>query len=409
MSTKIVSIDLENRAYDIYIGQSLLFRAGDFMPDDLAGRNVYIVADENVTEYSEHVTTILEQQHPAKIETLVLPAGEGTKSFKQYELLSYWLLDHGVARDSIVVAIGGGVIGDLVGFAAASVMRGVKFIQIPTTLLAQVDSSVGGKTGINTPQGKNLIGAFHQPGAVIADIDTLKTLPKRQVLAGYAEVVKYGLLGDSAFFAWLEENGEDVCNLDPAALTYAIEKSVQAKADIVAADEREAGRRALLNLGHTFAHVLEASAEYDGRLLHGEAVSIGMVMAFELSNRMGLCSAEDVSRVESHLTAVGLPTRASEINPPIRKTPKQLYEMMRGDKKVSAGKINFILAQDIGLAFISSDVEETLVRDVIRDSLGDNREASEQVASAFRANPSGMIKKGAKGLWKSVFSSRSAQ
>jgi len=409
MPSKIVTIDLDQRSYDIYIGAALLFRMGDFMPDDLAGRAVFIVADEAVKEYAQPVQTVLGEQSPARCEMITIAAGESAKSFTQFETLCDWLLENGAQRDSILIAVGGGVIGDLAGFAAASVMRGITFIQVPTTLLAQVDSSVGGKTGINTRQGKNLLGAFYQPAAVVADIETLKTLPKRELLAGYAEIVKYGLLGDRAFFEWLEENGGAVCDLDAKKLTYAIEKSVKAKAEIVAADEREAGRRALLNLGHTFGHALEAACGYDGRLLHGEAVSIGMVMAFELSAHMDLCTQDDVTRVENHLRAVGLPTRAAEISPRIRKTPAQLLDLMRRDKKVSGGKMNFVLVQDIGYAFVSSNVKESLVLDVLRESLGDQSVTGDEVASEFRANNGGIIGKGAKGLWKSVFSSRSAQ
>ena len=295
------------------------------------------------------------------------------------------------SRDSIVVAVGGGVIGDLTGYAASSVLRGVSYVQVPTSLLAQVDSSVGGKTGINTKQGKNLVGAFYQPDAVIADIETLSTLPKRELLAGYAEVVKYGLIGDAGFFEWLEEHGKDIAALDSEALSYAIETSAKAKADVVIADEKEQGRRALLNLGHTFGHALEAAAGYDGRLLHGEAVSMGMVMAFDLSSRIGLCSRQDYERVEQHLISVGLPTRASFINPAIKANADQLLDIMGNDKKVKQGKINFILVKRIGEAFVTADVPLEVVRSVLNDSLGGDNKTNNEV----------LMEK-----WKSAFSSR---
>jgi 3-dehydroquinate synthase len=257
---------------------------------------------------------------------------------------------------------------------------------VPTTLLAQVDSSVGGKTGINMKQGKNLVGSFYQPAAVIADIETLKTLPRRELLAGYAEIVKYGIIGDIGFFDWLEENGKHVCDLDEDAMSYAIEASVKAKARTVQVDEKEQGGvRALLNFGHTFGHALETAAKYDGRLLHGEAVAIGTVMAFDLSSRMGLCPRSDYERIEQHFLDIGLPTRASFIEPAITLTIDGLIDIMRHDKKASGGKMKFILARTIGDAFVSGDVPEQLVRDVLKDSLGQDGA-------------------GTKGRWKSAFS-----
>lgn len=390
MSSKIVTINLGNASYDIYIGDSLLYRIQALIPNDVDGGNFYIISDDNVRQYADMVKRTLMERGAAVCEILVLPPGEMTKSFPVYQQVCEWLLSHRVTRDSVVMAVGGGVIGDLTGYVASSILRGVEYIQVPTTLLSQVDSSVGGKTGINTVYGKNLVGAFYHPTVVIADIETLKTLPRRELLAGYAEVVKYGLIDDLAFFQWLERNGEEVCDLDIDAVSYAIEKSVRAKADVVVADEREKGRRALLNLGHTFGHALEAAAGYDGRLLHGEAVSIGMVMAFDLSVRLGLCSTADLERVEKHLEKIGLPTRASQIKPGLDYTPEQIVDLMGNDKKVKKGRINFILAKGIGEAFVSSDVPMELVLEVVSESMDKKKPHSLQDMLQDK--------------WKSVFS-----
>lgn len=392
MDTKIVTIDLDVRSYDIYIGSGLLYRLADFIPVDMKGRTAFIITDRNVESYAETISQMLAQAGAARALILALPAGEQTKSFKQVEKISSWLLDKGVSRDSVIFAVGGGVIGDLAGFCAATILRGIPYVQVPTTLLAQVDSSVGGKTGINMPQGKNLVGSFYQPIAVIADIETLKTLPPREIMAGYAEIVKYGLIGDAGFFNWLENKGRQVCEIDDAAASYAIEVSTRAKAGVVQADEKEKGQRALLNLGHTFGHALETAAGYDGRLLHGEAVAIGIVMAFDLSSRMGLCSRDDFERVERHFTDIGLPTRASFIEPRLNASIDELLEIMGRDKKASSGKMKFILVNAIGDAFISANVPENLVRDVLLDSLGGE------------GSQSG-VAKGIKDLWKSAFSS----
>jgi 3-dehydroquinate synthase len=273
------------------------------------------------------------------------------------------LLGLGIERGDLVVALGGGVIGDVSGFAAAILRRGVRAVQIPTTLLAQVDSSVGGKTGINTPQGKNLVGAFHQPSLVLADTDALATLPAREMRAGYAEVAKYGLLGDAPFFEWLEGNAARLFGNDPTVLIQAIETSVKAKAAIVARDETETGDRMLLNLGHTFGHALEAWAGFSSRLLHGEAVAIGMAQAFRFSEGEGLCAAGTATRVEKHLRSVGLPTRVADIPGPGRPTVAELVALMGQDKKVKAGRMTFILARGIGDTFITRDVvPETLAK-----------------------------------------------
>ena len=391
METKIVSIDLDTRAYDIFIGNSLLFRINDFLPNDITGKSVFIVTDENVKSYAARITDILADSGARSTHTKVLPPGEKTKSFSYVEEICTWMLEHGLNRDSLVLAVGGGVIGDLTGFCASTAMRGVPYIQVPTTLLSQVDSSVGGKTGINTAQGKNLVGSFYQPVAVVADIETLETLPRRELLAGYAEVLKYALIQDPGFFNWLEENGERVCAPEKEAVAHAIEVSCRAKAQIVEADETERGRRALLNLGHTFGHALEAEAGYGSILLHGEAVAIGIVMAFDLSCRMGLCSEEDFVRVEQHLIKIGLPTRAALVDG-LETSVDRLLEAMSHDKKIKDGQLVFVVVNGIGDAFLRDDVPQELVREVLIQSLG------------------GEVKEGHKGIkerWKSAFSSLS--
>jgi shikimate kinase/3-dehydroquinate synthase len=330
------------------------------------------VTDETVAKH--HLGALEKGFAQGKIAgTAILPPGEATKSFVEVAALSERLLDMGLERGDLVVALGGGVMGDLAGFAAAILRRGVRFVQVPTTLLAQVDSSVGGKTGINTRQGKNLIGAFHQPSLVLADTDVLSTLPPREMRAGYAEVVKYGLLGDTTFFQWLDQSWRSVFGNDPSSLTRAIETSVKAKADIVVRDETETGDRMLLNLGHTFGHALEAWAGFSSRLLHGEAIAIGMAQAFRFSEELGLCPAGTAQRVETHLKAVGLPTRVAHI--PGRGTPDEaaLFALMRQDKKVRHGKLTLILVRGIGKAFITREVamaaiEDFLSRQIQRDA-----------------------------------------
>lgn len=371
MSTKIVSIDLGARSYDIYIGAGLIFRAAELVPFDIRARRFFIVTDENVREIAENVQNMLNTAGAEAVYMKVLPAGETTKSYEHLISLTDWMLENGVARDSCAVAVGGGVIGDLTGFSASITMRGINFIQIPTTLLAQVDSAVGGKTGINTQQGKNLVGSFYQPRVVIIDTDTLQTLPERQILAGYAEIVKYGLINDAPFFHWLEEHGVAVCALEKNPLIHAIETSCRAKAAIVGVDERESGQRALLNLGHTFAHALESAAQYDGRLLHGEAVAIGMVMAYDLSVRMGKAESDDLNRVEDHLIAMGLPTRVAHITPQLNTTVDALYTAMQRDKKVKSGQLNLILADGIGGAYVSAEAPEGLILQVLQSSIGE--------------------------------------
>jgi len=365
--SETVHVDLGDRAYDVLIGPGLLDRAGALIAPLLTRPRVAIVTDENVGAL--HLETLRNglKSHGISSESLTLPAGEATKSWPHLERTVEWLLDQKIERNDVVIAFGGGVIGDLVGFAAAVLRRGVRFVQVPTSLLAQVDSSVGGKTGINAPHGKNLIGAFHQPSLVLADIDVLGTLKERDYLAGYGEVVKYGLLGDHDFFQWLEGNASRAAQGDMQARIAAVKRSVQMKADIVQRDETEQGERALLNLGHTFCHALEAATGYSDRLLHGEGVAIGCALAFELSARMGLCSQEDPSRVRAHLRDMKMKVDLSDIDGELPSAEK-LVELMAQDKKVVNGRLNFILARGIGEAFVTADVNPDDVRAVLRDA-----------------------------------------
>ncbi len=352
-----VPVALGERAYDIHIGPALLERAGTLVAPLLDRPVTAIVTDETVAGL--HLARLERALDAAGIATtaIVVPAGEASKSFATLETLCDRLLDAGIERRDRIVALGGGVIGDLTGFAAAILRRGVDFIQIPTTLLAQVDSSVGGKTGINSSRGKNLIGAFHQPVLVLADLDLLDTLPAREFRAGYAEVAKYGLLGDRAFFEWLETDRPALFAGDKAARRHAVEVSCRMKARIVEEDEREAGRRALLNLGHTFGHALEAATGYGNRLIHGEAVALGTAQAFRYSQRLGLCPPGTAERVRDHLAAAGLPTTLGEV-PGALPDAAALLEIMRQDKKASRGRLTLVLARDIGEAFTTADVDE---------------------------------------------------
>ena len=364
----ILTVDLGERAYDIVVGPGLLAGAGARMRRAMPGNRAVIVTDETVAGL--HLATLSDALKAADIEVdaIVLPAGEPTKDFTHLEGLVGTLLDRKVERTTTLVALGGGMIGDITGFVAAITLRGLPFAQVPTTLLAQVDSSVGGKTGINTSHGKNLVGAFYQPRLVLADTDVLNTLPKRELLAGYAEVVKYGLINDPGFFDWLVDHGAAVIAGDAAARAHAVLTSCAAKAGVVAADEREAGLRALLNLGHTFGHALEAEAGYGDKLLHGEAVAIGTIMAFDLSVRMGLCPAHELARVSAHFTAIGLPTGLAGLTAP-GWTADRLIGHMAQDKKVSDGRVAFVLTRGIGQAFITQDVDETALTAVLEDAL----------------------------------------
>ncbi len=363
-----VHVDLAERSYDVEIGLGLLAQSGERIAPLIKRKRVAVLTDETVAGL--HLDALREGLASAGIEmnALALPAGEATKSWPHFERAVEWLLAEKVERNDIVVALGGGVIGDLAGFAAAVMRRGVRFVQIPTSLLAQVDSSVGGKTGINAPQGKNLIGAFHQPSLVLADTDVLGTLQTRDFLAGYGEVVKYGLLGDAQFFEWLEDNGPLLASGDMAARVQAVTRSVQMKADIVARDETEQGDRALLNLGHTFCHALEAATDYSDRLLHGEGVAIGCALAFETSSRLGLCPQEDPSRVRAHLRAMGMKTDLADI-PGELPDAETLVDLMAQDKKVVDGQLRFIMARGIGQAFVTSEVPRETVVSVLDDAL----------------------------------------
>ena len=366
--TATVNVDLGERSYDVEIGLGLLDRAGDLIAPLLNRREVWIIADATVSRL--HMDRLLAGLSKASIQanTMTVPAGEASKSWPQLTRCVEWLLEQKVERSDVVIALGGGVIGDLVGFGTAIVRRGVRFVQIPTTLLAQVDSSVGGKTGINAPQGKNLIGAFHQPSLVLADTGVLDTLPDRDFLAGYGEVVKYGLLGDADFFNWLESNGAAVAAGDRDARIETVRRSVQAKADIVTRDEFEHGDRALLNLGHTFCHALEAATNYSDRLLHGEGVAIGCALAFELSSRLGLCPQEDPSRVRAHMKDMGMKTDLSDVAGDLPNS-EALISLMYQDKKVQKGQLRFVVARRIGDAFVSSDIPRDTLHSVLDDAL----------------------------------------
>ena len=344
-----------NISYDIHIGAGLLRSCAPFLSPLLKRPFVAIVTDENVAQ--AHLEVLTQTLGSAGIShvTKIVPPGEASKSFTGLETLVDWLLDNKVERQDMVIALGGGVIGDLTGFAASTLRRGVRFTQIPTTLLAQVDSSVGGKTGINVPQGKNLVGAFHQPSLVLADLDVLQTLPDREFRAGYAEIVKYAAICDRPFFDWLESNLNALKSRDSQALSYAIAKSCQTKADIVAQDEKEHGARALLNLGHTFAHAYENLTGYSDNLLHGEAVGLGMAQAARLSVDLGLCPKKDAQALVNHLASAGLPISQTDVKGgPFEAT--KLVNAMTQDKKVSQGVMTFILMKAIGKAFITNDV-----------------------------------------------------
>jgi 3-dehydroquinate synthase len=351
----VIPVALGDDSYDVVIEAGVLHRAGEWLAPLARGRRLAVVTDEHVRPHLEALGAALDSAGVAH-DAIVLPPGEATKSWSQLEALCDSLLALGIERNDHVIALGGGVVGDLVGFACAILKRGCRFVQVPTTLLAQVDSSVGGKTAINTRAGKNLIGAFHQPALVLIDPDTLDTLPMRQVRAGYAEVVKYGLIDDPSFFAWCEAHGEQLLAGDAQARAHAIAHSVAAKARIVAADERETnGTRALLNLGHTFGHALEAEAGFSDALLHGEGVAAGMALAFGFSADRGLAPAADVGRVASHLRSVGLPDSAKAAG--IDASGARLVDHMRHDKKMDAGTLPFLLARGIGRTFLARDVD----------------------------------------------------
>jgi 3-dehydroquinate synthase len=369
--TAVVEVALAERAYDIVIGRGVLQSLGGRIATLRPGARTAIVTDRNVAgHWLERAEASLDEAGVAT-SRIVVEEGEGSKTYAGFERVCEALIAAKIERSDLVIALGGGVVGDLAGFAAAALRRGVDFVQVPTSLLAQVDSSVGGKTGINSPLGKNLIGAFHQPVLVIADTAVLDTLPPRQFRAGYAEVVKYGLLGDESFFTWLEANRGEVF-AGGAAREHAIATSCRAKAAIVARDERENGERALLNLGHTFGHALEAATGFSDRLFHGEGVAVGMVLAAELSARLGMIAQSDALRIERHLAEAGLPTHLKDVAGVTQEglaDADALMTLMAQDKKVRRGRLTFILLEAIGRAVIAPDVEPSVVRDFLKDRL----------------------------------------
>ena len=363
-----VIVDLGARSYDILVGHGALEQLGARLSKMLKRPRVFVLTDETVERLHRH--RLDEALRPAGISTewKALPPGEQTKSLANLEAVLDWLLEHGAERSDVLIALGGGVIGDLTGLAASLMKRGMGFVQVPTTLLAQVDSSVGGKTAVNSARGKNLIGAFYQPRLVIADTSLLETLPPRELRAGYAEIVKYGLINDPDFFSWLEANGEKVLALDPEAIAEAVAVSCRAKAAIVAADETEANVRALLNLGHTFGHALEAANGYAPDLLHGEAVAIGMALAFRYGAAEGITPAADADRVTAHLDATGLQsTIPGRQGGPY--TAARLVELMQQDKKASGGRVPLILARSIGQSYIHPDADLASVERFLRTEL----------------------------------------
>lgn len=358
---KTLNVALGTRSYPIYIGQDLLSQA-ELITRHIAAQQVMVVTNDTVAPL--YLDATLQCLHQFDYQSVILPDGEQYKNLDTLNLIYDALLTHRFDRACTLIALGGGVIGDMTGFAAATYQRGVHFIQIPTTLLAQVDSSVGGKTGVNHPLGKNMIGAFYQPRAVLADTETLNTLADKELSAGIAEVIKYGLIRDPEFFSWLEDNMPRLLQRDPDALAYAIERSCQNKADVVSADELEAGERALLNLGHTFGHAIEAGMGY-GAWLHGEAVAAGMAMAADMSRRLGWIDSATVKRIESLLQTANLPTQA-----PAELTPQRFMEIMAVDKKVKQGKINLVLLKAIGNAIISADYDTNCLHQTLENQSG---------------------------------------
>ncbi len=351
------AVGLGDRAYEVVVGPGLIDRAGGLIAPLMTGGRAAIVTDTTVADlYAIRLVASLTRAGVTP-PVIAMPPGEAAKSFAGLEDLLGRLLDLGLDRGDFIVALGGGVVGDVAGFAAAIYKRGIDFVQIPTTLLAQVDSSVGGKTAIDAPQGKNLIGAFHQPRLVLADLDALASLPAREMRCGYAEIIKYGLLGDPDFFAWLEAHGASVLDHEPVALAHAIGRSIEMKAEIVAEDEREQGRRALLNLGHTFGHALEGALGFSDVLLHGEAVALGSALAFRFAAASGVCPADDAARAAAAIAAAGLPTRLADIVGGPALSAGDLVAGMAQDKKARAGRIALILPRRIGETFLDANVD----------------------------------------------------
>ena len=341
---KTLQVSLGDRSYPIYIGSGLLGKPDLFKPH-ITGQSIYVVSNTTVAPlYSKKLIQTISGDAKS-VHEIILPDGESYKDWATLQKIFDVMLSKGADRKSVIIALGGGVIGDMAGFAAASFMRGIRFIQVPTTLLAQVDSSVGGKTGINHPLGKNMIGAFHQPVAVIADLDTLKTLPPRELSAGLAEVIKHGAIADATFFDWIESHTKELLECDPNAMSHAVERSCEIKSAVVAADEKESGIRAILNYGHTFGHAIESGLGY-GEWLHGEAVGCGMVMAADLSARLGHIPSSDVTRIQELVTALGLPNCAPKLG------NQRFFELMQIDKKSEGGEIRYITLEKIGRAKI---------------------------------------------------------
>lgn len=368
-SGKTVSVKLpsEPRSYDIIVGDNVLAEAGSLIHLRLGCRPCLVVTDRNVADlYLKRLEAVLVAAGHQLLPTIIVPAGESSKDFTTLQNLISQFFERNIDRQTVIVALGGGVIGDLVGLAAGLVLRGLDVVQIPTTLLSQVDSAVGGKTGINTSYGKNTVGLFYQPRLVLADVTTLDSLNEREMRAGYAEILKYGLILDAAFFHWCQTHGLRLLRGDREAQVYAISKSCEHKARIVSADERESGARALLNLGHTFGHALETVTGYGGRLVHGEAVAIGYVMAFRLSAGLSLCPPQDAEAVEAHVREVGLPATPPRLSCDV----EELMTLMGHDKKARGGKLTFILARGIGQCFISRDVNPSPVRELWKSILG---------------------------------------
>ena len=366
-----VRIELGQASYDVVIGNQLMQDVGVWVTPRLNRKHTAIIMDTHVAElYGDELTATF-NKHDISHQTIILQPGEQTKSFEQLQRLLNHLLEAKIERHDTIIAFGGGVIGDISGFAASVLRRGVGIIHLPTTLLAQVDSAIGGKTGINTPHGKNLVGTFHQPKLVLADTDFLDTLGSRNLRAGYAEVVKYGALGNRSFFNWLENHGTEILSGNKAYLTEAVIESVRAKAQIIEQDIFESGSRQLLNLGHTFAHALETESGHNETLLHGEAVALGIVLAFDLSVRLGYCPSSELARVKSHFASVGLPTRIREVLRPSWSV-KALISHMQQDKKIVDGKLSFVLVRSIGDAFLCADVKSEILNSVLTDSFAEN-------------------------------------
>ncbi len=375
---QVLSVELGPRSYDILVGAGLLQEAGSHLSDVLPGRSAIVVTDRTVAEL--HLEGVLESLREAgfSCSSLTMEPGEASKDLAVLGTVLDDILSRGLERTTALVALGGGVVGDIAGFAASVLLRGVPYVQIPTTLLAQVDSAVGGKTGVNSPYGKNLIGSIYQPRLVLADVAALETLPLEERRAGYAEVAKYGLIDNAGFFAWLERNGERVVAGDSACIQRAVLASCAAKARMVTVDERERGRRALLNFGHTFGHALEAATGYDGSLLHGEAVAYGLVLAHRLSARLGLCHADDAERVAAHFKALGLPSEAGDL-PARCRNRDALIALMQRDKKVGGGRVRFILTRGIGRAFLSDGVPREALVALLDEAFADPAGVSRSV------------------------------